>query len=1069
MGNTDELRAVCLFDGIRVSDIVIEDETYSGVKKIGETICEDICLVTGKKPAIIDSLDKSAGNALVLVATDGKSALLDELDQKGLIDLDLIRGKREVFMMSVIKYSEIEEDVLGATLNGFTANSADNSTEDYEERRILVIAGSDKRGTIYGMFHLSRLCGVSPLVYFGDAIPEKKDKLYVNISEGIYVSKEPSVYYRGFFINDEWPAFGNWAYEKYGGVNAKCYRKVFELLLRLNGNYMWPAMWNSNFSEDGPGIENARLADELGVIMGTSHHEPLFRAGNEWQQQYREYGEDNSWSFLSNEKAITRFWENGVLRNKDFESVITIGMRGEADSKLLPEDATMKDNIEVVKKAILAQDGILKKHISEDLKEVPRMLAIYKEVEDYYYGDETCEGLKDWEELKDAIFLLSDDNHGNLRNLPTKAERKHPGGYGMYYHFDYHGAPISYEWTNCNRLTKTWEQMTTAYEAGVTKMWIVNVGDLKEMEYPLSFFMELAYDYETWGLNGLNKTKEFAYKWIDQQFGSRISKEQRDDIFKVLEGYTRLNAMRTPETMNEYIYHPVHLGEGERILAMARDILATADKLKDELTGEALLTYESIIYYAAAASVNLVIAWILTGMNHDLARKGSLYANTYIDEIEARIALDKKLVDEFHHIADGKWNHCLSSAHTGFRSWDDREWSYPVAHKVSPLTVAKALVSFKGQDRYHLGAYWQDMAPLVCDDLATFVGAKGDRTEADRTKNGIRQRAILDIDTRGEIGFEYKITLDSAAIICDKKEGRVGFLAEQLNDPQISLADKYKTCRDTVTFTIGGSTANVSEVKGRVDISFDNGQKTYVDLLFRLGECCPDADRNVISKLKPYCCINAADIEDNNKVDGCGFEVVDFLGREASAIKAFPPMKSYEVVCGNNIATEATAEETTATEVTVAETTATEVTVTEITAEETTATENAVSEASCDNVPHVSYKVYSDEDIKADIIFYLMTRNPSVKGGRMRFYVAANDDKPQTVYSVSDHYYTEWQDDDWAQGVLTAGRQVSISVSLKAGANTIRVYAGDPGVIIEKLVIKCSGYELPASYLGPVK
>lgn len=1029
MGNTDELRAVCLFDGIRVSDIVIESKAYSGVKKIGETICEDMCLVTGKKPALTNNLGNLDKRSAVLVATDGKSTLLTEFDKKGLIDLSLIRGKREVFMMSVIKYSEIEEDIIGATLNGSTAYSADNSTEDYEERRILIIAGSDKRGTIYGMFHLSRLCGVSPLVYFGDAIPEKKDKLYVDISKGLYVSKEPSVYYRGFFINDEWPAFGNWAYEKFGGVNAKCYRKVFELLLRLNGNYMWPAMWNSNFSEDGPGIENARLADELGVIMGTSHHEPLFRAGNEWQQQYREYGDDNSWSFLSNEKAITRFWENGVLRNKDFESVITIGMRGEADSKLLPEDATMKDNIEVVKKAILAQDGILKKHISDDFTKVPRMLAVYKEVEDYYYGDETCEGLKDWEELKDAIFLLSDDNHGNLRNLPTEAERQHPGGYGMYYHFDYHGAPISYEWTNCNRLTKTWEQMTTAYEAGVTKMWIVNVGDLKEMEYPLSFFMELAYDYETWGLNGLNKTKEFAYNWIDQQFGSRISKEQRNDIFKVLEGYTRLNAMRTPETMNEHIYNPVHLGEGERILAMARDILATADKLKDELTGEALLTYESIIYYAAAASVNLVIAWILTGMNHDLARKGSLYANTYIDEIEARIALDKKLVDEFHHIADGKWNHCLSSAHTGFRSWDDREWSYPVAHKVSPLTIAKAMISFRGQDRYHLGAYWQDMAPLVCDDLATFVGARVDRTEADRTKvDGaiadrakacIRCGAILDIDTRGEIGFEYKITLESEAVSCDKTSGRVELSADKLSNSQISSVEKYNTCRDTVTFRLGES-VDASEVKGRVDISFDNGQKTYVDLLFRLGECCPDADRNAISKIKPYCCINAADIDDNNKVDGCGFEVVEFLGREGSAIKAFPPMNSYEVVCDNN------------------------------------------------NVPHVSYEVYSDEDIKADIIFYLMTRNPSVKGGRMRFYVAANDDKPQTVYSVSDHYYTEWQDEDWAQGVLTAGRQVSCSMKLHEGCNAIRVYAGDPGVIIEKLVIKHSGYELPTSYLGPV-
>jgi hypothetical protein len=604
------------------------------------------------------------------------------------------------------------------------------------------------------------------------------------------------------------------------------------------------------------------------------------------------------------------------------------------------------------------------------------MLAIYKEVEDYYYGDETCEGLKDWAELEDAIFLLSDDNHGNLRNLPTEAERNHPGGYGMYYHFDYHGAPISYEWTNCNRLTKTWEQMTTAYEAGVTKMWIVNVGDLKEMEYPLSFFMELAYDYDTWGLNGLNKVKEFVYKWIDQQFGNRLSAEQKDDLFKVLEGYTRLNAMRTPETMNERIYHPVHLGEGERILAEARDILATANKLKEELSGETLLTYESIVYYAAAASLNLVIAWILTGMNHELARKGSLYANTYIDEIEKRVAEDKRLVDEFHHIADGKWNHCLSSAHTGFRSWDDREWSYPVVNKVAPLSVAKAMVSFRGQDRYHLGAYWQDMAPIVWEFYSD--------TKA--------KEALLDIDTRGEIGFDYKITLESDAVCCDKASGRV----------------ECESCRDTVNFSLDQSASEASEVKGRVDISFENGQKTYVDLLFKLGES------------RPYYCISAADFAENHKADGNGFETIDFLGREGSAVKVFPPMKSYEV-------------------------------------------------EGTDSIPYVSYDISVDEASEYDIIFYLMTRNPSVKGGRMKFYASANDDKPQVVYSVSDHYYTEWQDAEWAQGVLTAGRQVSVSVNLKAGNNTIKVYAGDPGVIIEKLVIKRAGYELPTTYLGPIE
>lgn len=987
---------ISLFDGSRMAELVIEESAFDGVKEIGNTIAEDLCMVTGVSPRIIRSVGEISGNTAIFVGTIGKSQYLDELEQRGLIDLSLLRGKREVFMMKIIDVPSV------AMASGVQANST--------AKQILVIAGSDKRGTIYGMFQLSELSGVSPLVYFGDAIPEKKRELNVDIG-GVFVSKEPSVYYRGFFINDEWPAFGNWATEKFGGVNAKCYRKIFELLLRLKGNYMWPAMWNSNFSEDGPGIENARLADTLGVIMGTSHHEPLFRAGNEWQQQYKEYGDDNSWSFLSNADAITRFWENGVKRNKDFESVITIGMRGEADSKLLPEDATMKDNIEVVKKAILAQDKILfdqfkdgnniytkaaetEADYAEVLKNVPRMLAIYKEVEDYYYGDETCQGLKDWDELKDTIFLLSDDNHGNLRNLPTEKERQHPGGYGMYYHFDYHGAPISYEWTNCNRLTKTWEQMTTAYEAGVRKMWIVNVGDLKEMEYPLSFFMDLAYDYETWGANGLNKIDNYVYLWINKQFGNRLSDSQKKDLFKVLEGYTRYNALRTPETMNETIYNPVHFRESERVLFEVKDILATAGRLKAELTGEALLTYESMVYYAATASLNLIVAWILTGFNHALAKRGSVYANSYLPEIEGRIFLDKQLVKEFHEIAGGKWNHCLSSAHTGFRTWDDREWFYPAPVKVSPISGAKAIVSFRGYDRYHLGAHWQDMAPIVCDDFL-----KPDT-----------QGVFLDIDTKGDVSFNYEIVPEDKALRFSNLKGRV--------EAGRSVVSIMRDMRNTADL----ASADIFESKGRVKISFDNGQETHVDFVCLLPTDADKTEDGTGKKLGRvggnynYCCISASDYVDKKDTEEGNFEVVEHLGREGSAIKAFPPMKTFE---------------------------------------------------DPQKAPSVVYAFDAEEEGDVDVIFYFLTRNPYYKGGRLSFYVSASDGEPQLVHGVSDHYYTEWQDEDWAQGVLRGARVVEISLHLNKGRNELTIYAKDPGVIIEKIVVKKKDYQLPESYLGP--
>ena len=372
-------------------------------------------------------------------------------------------------------------------------------------KNLMVIAGSDKRGAVYGMFHISERMGVSAWVYFADATPAKKAEIIFDESVAM-VSKEPSVTYRGFFINDEQPCLGNWAKEKFGSHKPcpELYEHIFELLLRLKGNYLWPAMWRSDFTLDH--IENAILADKMGVIVGNSHHEPCCRSGQEFQilrHEHPEYGSE--WSFLSNAEGISKFWEDGLKRNQPYESLITIGMRGESDSYLMPEDATLEDNINVLKSAITAQKKLIKEYGNQ---QHPQLLAIYKEVEDYYQGDENTVGLKDWDVLENDIMMLCDDNFGYLRTMPSEEERKHPGGYGIYFHFDYFGGPVSYLWINTTPLAKTWEQMSMAYDFGVQKAWIVNVGDIKNQELSLSYFIDLAYDFEKWGTNGINTAIE---------------------------------------------------------------------------------------------------------------------------------------------------------------------------------------------------------------------------------------------------------------------------------------------------------------------------------------------------------------------------------------------------------------------------------------------------------------------------------------------------------------------------------------------------------------------------------
>ena len=948
------------------AEILVESQAHEGVKRIAQTVAEDIQLVSGVTPAITEELSSVGSKRVILAATAGNSSLLERLEAEGKLSLEPVKGKREVYSLQIIE-------------NPFPEQS--------KIKQMLVIAGSEKRGTIYGLFRVSELCGVSPLIYFGDAMPEKNAEPVIALAD-TFVSKEPSVKYRGFFINDEWPAFGNWCMDTFGGVNAKAYKKIFELLLRLKGNYMWPAMWRSSFSEDGPGLLNAALADIYGVVMGLSHHEPMCRAGVEWQNQYKNYGTDSTWSFISNAEAITKFWEDGILRNKPFEKVVTIGMRGENDSKLMPEDATLKDNIEVIKKAIRTQNTLMKEHLNVDLKQVPRMLAIYKEVEDYYFGDATCEGLKDWEELKDVIFLLSDDNYGHLRALPTEETRNHPGGYGMYYHFDYHGAPVSYEWTNCNRLTKTWEQMTQAYESGVREMWIVNVGDLKAVEYPLCYFMELAYDYETWGSTAPNQTGHFVDKWIGQQFGSKLNSRQKEMLFRVLEGYTKWNAARTPEAMNERIYHPVHFSESERVWKQVNEVVSIAQQLNEELSGEALTTYQSMIYYPAVASLNLVLMYLEAGMNKELARRGCVYANSYAESVKKRILDDNRYVEEYHAANKGKWNHIMSSAHTGFRNWDDNDWTYPTVETVSPIPCGKVVISFRGSERYHLGAHWQDRTPLFNDDFT-----RPDVTEV-----------LLDLDSRGSVAYAYELEYDVPWLLCDNRSGRV--------EPE-------KSGRQTVVFALDREQLSQKEqAEVRILIKFDNGRKTFSRLLLEAGAetiAKPEDCSYLFIEKQGYCAISAEHFSEKKDVDGDGFAAIAYLGREGAAVKAFPAMKSY---------------------------------------------------ADAEHAPYVKYSMIAQKSGTYHMDIYMLARNPVQKDGGMRFAVSVNDGEVKEMFAVSEKYYTEWFCKEWAKGVLSHARVVSTNVALKEGRNDIYVYAGEPGVILEKLVLYPEGTEMPASYLG---
>ena len=669
------------------TQIVIENTALPGVKRVANYVAEDMRKVFGSSNAVIieDNVDTDKLNGhSVVVATLGYSSAADAINTAS------IAGKREVYLYTVY-------------------NNA------------LWIVGSDKRGTIYGLFHLSELMGVSPFVNWGDVIPRNLPSVELDDKDMI-VSKEPSVRFRGFFINDEWPAFGNWCTKRFGGFNAECYEKVFELLLRLKGNYLWPAMWSAQFNLDGPGIENARLADEMGVVMGMSHHEPCNRNGEEYKYvrgPQSIYGDD--WNFVRNREGITRFWKDGLLRNAEFENVITVGMRGEADSTILGHEATLKDNIEYLKDVLRTQEKLIKECVNEDIDSVPRMLALYKEVEPFFYGDENTQGLMDSPELEGVTLMLCDDNFGNLRTLPTEHMRKHRGGYGMYYHFDYHGSPISYEWVNSTYLPKVWEQMGIAYDNGIRDLWIVNVGDIFTTEFPLGYFLDMAYDYDKWGSSNPNSAYEYTEKFVSTQFPT-FSKNEHDVTYELLNDYTYLAHNRRPETINVHrLLDNVRRDDLDALYKKCVTMVMNLKTMYEGVSKENKFPFFEFVYYPAMGNLNTHIMWLENAYSTYLASIGALKANEMNSTVADCIEEDYKLVEELHSIHDGFWYGMGMSEHLGFKNWNEEECQPPVLRQVLPTNKARVIATVPGTMQHTEGGDWTKQTLKIYSDEKALI------------------------------------------------------------------------------------------------------------------------------------------------------------------------------------------------------------------------------------------------------------------------------------------------------------------------------------------------------------
>lgn len=600
-------------------EIYMDTNDCKGVSYAAHALLKDIKSVSGATATLTSDAGflKKADTArpAILVGTIGHSAAIDQLVKQKRINGNLLKGKREKFIITLIDGQ-------------------------------LVIAGSDRRGTIYGIYELSQQMGVSPWYDWADVPVEHHDSIFIN--KGIYTDGEPAVRYRGIFLNDEAPCLTSWVKNTYGTGygDHRFYQRVFELVLRLRGNMMWPAMWGWAFYADD--AENEKTADEMGVVMSTSHHEPMARNHQEYARNRKGWG---PWNYQKNKANLQKFFREGIERMKGTEQIVTIGMRGDGDEAMSAEaDTKLMTNI------INDQRKIIADVTGRKASETQQVWALYKEVLDYY-----DKGMK---VPDDVILLLCDDNWGNVRRVPNAKERKHKGGWGLYYHVDYVGAPRNSKMLNCTPVQNPWEQLTLAYENGIDRLWILNVGDLKPMEYPISQFMDIAWNPHKYAANQIT---DHTRDWCAQQFGE----EQADEAARLLNLICKYNGRCTPEMLDKNTYS-LENGEWQEVVNQYLKIEADALRQYNCLPAAYHDAYRQIILFPIEVMSNLHQMYFAQAMNNQLYEQGNPKANIWADECENHFKRDSLICDEYNHkMAGGKWNGMMTQKHIGYTSWND--------------------------------------------------------------------------------------------------------------------------------------------------------------------------------------------------------------------------------------------------------------------------------------------------------------------------------------------------------------------------------------------------------------
>jgi len=683
----------------KATSIYVDSADWKGVIRAANDLSDDVHKVSELKSNVVESSGYPRKGA-ILIGTIGKSKIIDQLIADKKIDVSEIKGHWESFIIQTVDGN-------------------------------LIVAGSDKRGTIYGIYDISEKIGVSPWYFWADAPVKKSNSLFVKA--GRYVQDSPKVKYRGIFINDESPSFTGWCNAKFGGVNSKMYVHMFELLLRLKANYLWPAMWGNAFNEDDP--MSPVLADEYGIVMGTSHHEPMMRSQKEYTKRQQEIG---AWDFITNSANLEKFWFEGLSRNKNYDNLITMSMRGDGDVAM--GKGNDLENIKTLENVIKSQRDIIQKVYNDNPANHPQLWAIFTEVQRYYDAG--------FNVPDDVTLLFCDNNWGYIRRIAPPKEKNRKGGSGLYYHIDMNGGPNNDRWVNTTTIPKLLEQLNLAYQSGLDRIWIINVGDLKPKELPIDFIMHYAWNPSTYPAD---KVRDYTVNWAEGIFG----KEHAEEIADIVSKYSKYNLLRKAEVQTPRIFSFVNHNEADRMLKLWRDLVAKAEALEAKIAPEAKDAYYQLVLYPTKASAGVAEIYLSVGKNQLYAKQGRVSANDYAQRARDLFNLDKELSNYYNgSMSNGKWKNMMSDIHIGYTRWQmPGENKLPEVKEVTPLAESSMGVAIEGSEAAWPGDQEKPQLPIF--DILK------------------KQSYYIDVFNRGTGSFEFEANADKPWIKISMNKGKV--------------------------------------------------------------------------------------------------------------------------------------------------------------------------------------------------------------------------------------------------------------------------------------------------------